>query len=522
MNGDGRPDIIMAPAEPVGLKFRLAWCEAPASGGGAWNEHAVDPLVETAMHSVVAGDFDGDGRVDLATAIMHIAHGPKDVAIYSRSPAGEQWARSVIGTSGSHSMKASDFDQDGDLDLFGANLWGDHQPVQLWVNHRLDRTAPGWRRHVVDDSKPWRSVFVFAADLDGDGLKDLVAGSRWYKNPGTAGAPWRRAEVGAGANNVALVHDFNGDGALDILASTWNSPYEWTFYEIALRKLGMRTYGEKGGFVWAKNDGRGNFEVMRNIPAGSGDFLQGVALLDAASGKRVVLSWHQSGLGLEQLHVPSDVQSGRWRTDQLAAMSQDEQLTAADIDGDGAVDLVLGTQWLRNAGDGKWTAHAIHLPLGKPDRHRVADMDGDGRPEIVIGYEAVSAPGKLAWYRRGSDPTSTWTEHLIATITGPMSLDVADIDGDGDLDVLAGEHNLKQPGSARLLWFENRSGDGTLWVPHVIHTGDEHHDGALAVDIDNDGDIDIVSIGWGHDQLLVYENLASTRKAINSRRSSRP
>ncbi len=89
-----------------------------------------------------------------------------------------------------------------------------------------------------------------------------------------------------------------------------------------------------------------------------------------------------------------------------------------------------------------------------------------------------------------------------------MSLDVADMDSDKDLDVIVGEHNLKSPQSSRLLWYENLEGDAKIWKPHLIHKGDEHHDGAHIVDIDNDGDNDVVSIGWGHNNLLLYENLS--------------
>lgn len=37
--------------------------------------------------------------------------------------------------------------------------------------------------------------------------------------------------------------------------------------------------------------------------------------------------------------------------------------------------------------------------------------------------------------------------------------------------------------------------------------GDEHHDGAIVTDIDDDGDLDIISIGWSHGRVLLYENL---------------
>ena len=87
-----------------------------------------------------------------------------------------------------------------------------------------------------------------------------------------------------------------------------------------------------------------------------------------------------------------------------------------------------------------------------------------------------------------------------------MSLDVADMDGDGDFDVVIGEHNLAEPSKASLYIYENTDGLGHHWSRHVVYTGDEHHDGAQLVDIDGDGDLDILSIGWSHNQVLLYEN----------------
>lgn len=510
LNRDGRLDLVLAPAEPAGSHHRIAWCEAPAEVDGQWREQVVDERVESVVHSILAGDFDHDGRLDLVTAAMPQGQGPEEVAIYWNRAGATPWVREVIATTGSHSMKALDIDQDGDLDLFGANWSGEHQPVEVWENQTRNRTLPGWRRHVIDGAKPWPSVFVLSADLDGDRRPDLVSGGWWYRNPGRIGGPWERRALGAGANNAALVADFDGDGAPDILASGWDGYGRQSFIQRLLRKLARRDDPAPGALVWARNDGRGNFQVQRNLPAGTGDFLQGVALLPAPEGRRVVLSWHRPGLGLEQLRLPADPLAEPWELSRLADLSQDEALSAADLDGDGDLDLALGTRWLRNDGEGDWTPLLLHETDAKPDRNRAADLDGDGRLDLVIGYEAISVPGKLGWYQAGSDPAQPWTEHQVAQLIGPMSLDVADLDGDGDPDLVVGEHNLAQPQTARLLWFENLRGDGRSWLPHTIHTGDEHHDGALAVDIDGDGDLDLVSIGWGHDQLILYENLAKT------------
>jgi len=117
----------------------------------------------------------------------------------------------------------------------------------------------------------------------------------------------------------------------------------------------------------------------------------------------------------------------------------------------------------------------------------------------------------LAWYEQPAVSTGSWVEHIIsATTVAPISLDVVDMDRDGDLDVVIGEHNLTNPTNARTLVFENQDGNGGQWRSHLVHTGDEHHNGAQVTDIDADGDSDIVSIGWGHSNVIVYENKAGT------------
>jgi len=89
------------------------------------------------------------------------------------------------------------------------------------------------------------------------------------------------------------------------------------------------------------------------------------------------------------------------------------------------------------------------------------------------------------------------------------------MDSDGDLDVVVGEHNLNNPSSAKLYVFENADRNGTSWNQHMVYTGDEHHDGVQVVDIDNDGDLDIISIGWSHNRVVLYENKANARAFVS-------
>lgn len=508
MNEDGRPDIILAPAEPAGERYRISWFEAPASESGAWREHVVDQDVEAVHHFIGARDMDLDGLIDIVTAEMHQGEDPDEIAVYWRRNGDPVWEKEVLASSGSHNMRIVDIDKDGDLDLFGANWSGGYQAIELWENRTGPKPLAGWKRHVIDDARPWRSVFIMAADLDRDGLLDVLTGGWWYRNPGRPEGKWERRPFGGGAGNVAIVEDFDRDGNPDILASQWKDERRLRFHERVLRKLRLRSYPvpPQGGFVWGRNNGHGDFEIMGNIMAGDGDFLQGAVTVVDPGGDLIALSWHEAGRGVQALSVPLDPVHESWARRRISKDSQDEQLSAGDIDADGDLDIMQGTRWLRNEGNGGWTPFVLHAGEAGPDRNRLMDMNGDGKLDVVVGFEAISVIGKVAWYEQRANPTGPWAEHPIALAVGPMSLDVADFDGDGDPDVIVGEHHLAASGEARLLAFENVDGSGREWSTHVIHTGDEHHDGAVCVDIDNDGDLDIISIGWGHDQVLLYEN----------------
>ncbi len=511
-NGDGRPDIVLTPSEEAGMHYQIAWFENPGDTRSPWRKHLVDPRVESVHHFVGAGDIDLDGRVDIVTAEMNQGEGDNPVSVYLNTRSG--WKKEILSQGGGHSLRLVDIDKDMDLDLVGTNWqiegYQGHYPVLLWRNQAA--SGKHWARHVIDDDRPGQATFIHSEDLDGDGLRDLVSGGYWYRNPGMPGGKWVRHSIGELATDAALLADFDGDGDTDILATGWRGYNEKPSLLARIRKrldADAVPFGNFGSrLVWAENDGAGNFTVHANIQQANGDFLQGVAMVPGGDGlpRQILLSWHQEGVGLQGISVPGRVREDLWPWSLVTEVSQAEALTVADLNADGQDEIVLGTIVLESGKDGGWYPVVVDAGAQKPDRNRVADMDGDGRADIVVGFEAVSRDGELVWYRQPAMPDQGWQKHLIATVTGPMSLDIADIDGDGDPDVVVGEHNLQHPEQARLIWFEN-TGSGTRWLGHLVHMGDEHHDGALAIDIDNDGDLDLVSIGWGHHRVLLYEQL---------------
>jgi hypothetical protein len=489
LKAGGRPEVVFVAGDGVGP---LKWYEWT---GSEWVGHDLLGFDVDHGHSLAVADMDGDGHLDIFCAEMRLDGDNADARMWVFLGDGEgNFRQTEVATGfGNHESKVGDLDGDGDLDILGKPYNWETPRVDIWLNEGAGLSLDRWERHVIDSEKPWRSIFIASADVDGDGWQDILTGGWWYQNPGGADDTWTRHTIGLPLNNIAAVYDFDGDGDVDA--------------------LGTRGKGSESNpdFVWARNDGMGVFTVLENVESGDGDFLQGVAVGRFQGGDHleVALSWHMAGKGVQRLTVPANPSSDTWVRDQMSSTSQDEGLSADDIDGGGDLDLLLGTQWLRND-ETSWTLFILNGTSGEPDRNHLADINRDGRLDAVVGFEAISESEKVAWYEQGSAATSEWTEHVIADVIGPMSLDVADMDGDGDVDVVVGEHNLSDPSSARLYVFENEDGQGGSWTEHVVYTGDEHHDGGQVVDIDGDGDLDILSIGWGHDRVLLYENKAIT------------
>ena len=361
--------------------------------------------------------------------------------------------------------------------------------------------APGvmaFTEHVVDADRAGDCKAV--GDIDGDGRPEAIVGGaslvlyRFAPGGEPGAAPAGRIVLRERAEREfstdCQLGDLDGDGDLDLVV-----PDE--------RRL-----------LWIVNPGPAADPFTTPWPdqlIGTTDtWTHDVLLADLDGDGTLDVITRRQGATDIWLHR-SDAWSRHRITDQGG-----EGTAVGDVDGDGDLDIVAGGTWYEHpdsdlATDPEWTDHQIEeiaegdLPV--PDLTwgsvAVADIDGDGRNDIVYG-PMEDTGRKFAWYSPAEPDASSWTEHLITTDPIPAgihSLQVADMDGDGRLDVVTARMHDHQPSTVSV-WVNG--GDGT-WAEHVLATTGLHN--LRLADIDGDGDLDIFGANYvGTPPVRLYRN----------------
>jgi hypothetical protein len=421
---------------------------------------------------VACADLDGDGAPDVVTG-GRSNDGNSTVSILHNDGDGRFTRQDHDTGSGLRALAVADLDADGSPDLVTAHS----STIEL----RWNDGAGGFVASTSVEVEP-ETVFVTTADVDSDGRHDIVAanaagGIGVLLNSGSReiGVLQRYPLAAPSRLAVARPADIDADGAPDVVAVSSDPP------ELAV--------------LW--NDGRGAFTAGGRFPAGvTGPFDAAAADFDLDGALDVAVA------GADGVVILSgDGAGGFASADRVPATAA--ALAAADLDLDGDPDLAIGladrplvTVLVNSAGrflepQSFETAFQARL-LG------ACDLNGDRDLDLVVTSPRISQVTVL-W---NNDSAAASVESVrVGMPAAPHSATIGDLDGDGSLDYVTGDGL----GSTLTIFLNDDSGRLVHRPELTVNAGD-YLNSVDVGDVDGDGDLDALVANFGQpNQLLLND-----------------
>lgn len=479
LNGDSIPDII------VSSNMGLFWF--PNNGSGIFP--TTPNLISQSYHSgyIHAADIDGDGDID----IVGKSSGADGISWFANDGSGGFGPERNVATADNvAAVTTEDLNLDGFPDIAAA-VAGDGT-IRLYLS-----SGPGtYGQAIILANGFYNPRSLRTADLDADGDQDIIFtnacfsctnGLNWLKNQG-GGTFSPISALSSSRDDFGTIDlaDFDGDSHVDILAAD---------------AFGIRWMINNGNAVFSRfeiesaDTYRPRLLLSADI---NGDNL--VDLLSATSkSDKDIICW-QPGLpggGFGSL-IPLD-----------GAISRPDALKVEDLDRDGRKDIVsisyASLQWYRNLGGNAFSS-CLTITSAISGKGTTGDFDNDGDIDVV-GMRTTN--GSLVLLKNnGAAAFSAPIVIDAANLGFDIRLATADLDGDLNLDIVYGKI------SGEIGWYAN-DGTGNFTLPgRIINpldippTGGDNA-GFIVVDLDQDGDPDIVSTSLIHGLYVLWNNRAA-------------
>jgi len=334
---------------------------------------------------------------------------------------------------------------------------------------------------------------VAVGDMDGNGTLDVLSAARatnelaWYSNETGIGDFGSLRLISESSENNAIVPgDLDGDGDLDIVASSADGDIVF----------------------WQENiDGLGNFGSQQFIATLNGAFDIALADIDNDEDLDII----SGSFVLQILNIHRNMGDGTFSPPVQIGHANGRGIATADLDLDNDLDIIVTATgsssivgWYENLdGLGTYSSYNsvgnVTVPSSTTDVF-VKDIDQDGYPDICISSNDSNF--SLAWFRNinGSGDFSGFNI-IESHDSNNGSVFLEDLDNDSDNDVLTTTND-----NARVSWYENLDGLGNFGSQQTITTNAISARHVIAADLDNDGDMDVISASQNDNKIAWYEN----------------